>query len=219
MKTEIRYKPSFSVVFVQLQNGETITAEADAMASMDTNLGIRTRLSGGIFSALRKKIFGGESLFVNEFYVEKGNSGELVLTQNTPGDIVEYPLQQSGICLQPGAFIAYSGKIQFKTKWAGFKSWIAREGLFKLMLYGTGTVWFGAYGGVIEKNIQGEYIVDTGHLVAYEPQLKLHIQMSGGLISTFTSGEGLVSRLEGTGKVWLQTRCLPSLADWVNPLF
>jgi uncharacterized protein (AIM24 family) len=35
-----------------------------------------------------------------------------------------------------------------------------------------GTVFFGAYGGLKRKQINGDFIVDTGHLVAYESGLK-----------------------------------------------
>ena len=102
-------------------------------------------------------------------------------------------------------------------KWAGLKSWFAREGLFKLTVSGQGTVWYGAYGGLLEKEVDGDYIVDTSHLVAYEPQMKLNIQLSGGLFSSFFGGEGFVTRLEGKGKIIIQTRSLSGLADWINP--
>ena len=66
--------------------------------------------------------------------------------------------------------------------------------------------------------MDGEYIVDTGHLVAYEPQLNLNIQLAGGLFGSLFGGEGFVSRLEGKGKIVIQTRSLSGLADWVNPM-
>ena len=67
--------------------------------------------------------------------------------------------------------------------------------------------------------MKGELIVDTGHLVAYDPQMKLKLQMAGGIISSFTSGEGLVTRVEGNGKVWIQTRSLQGLGSWINRFF
>ena len=100
---------------------------------------------------------------------------------------------------------------------AGFVSGISREGFFKLEAHGPGTIWFGAYGGLVGKEIDGEYIVDTSHLVAYEPQLKLKLQMAGGIFSSFFSGEGLVTRVEGNGKIWIQTRSIGGLAGWLNP--
>lgn len=210
-------RPAFATVEIKLAPGDRFTAESDAMASMSPNVAFDTRTSGGFFTALKKKILGGESFFVNDFYLEEGSEGEVVLTQNAPGDISCVEISASSICLQPGAFIAYSGDINMGTRFAGIKSLIAREGLFKLQLGGTGKVWFGSYGGIIEKEVKGEYLVDTSHLVAYEPQLKLQVQMAGGIFSSFFSGEGFITRVEGNGKIYLQSRSLSGLASWINP--
>ena len=108
-------------------------------------------------------------------------------------------------------------ELKLKARWAGFKSWFSREGLFKLTVSGTGTLWYGAYGELLEKQVDGEYIVDTAHLVAYEPHMKLKIQLAGGLFSSLFSGEGFVTRIEGQGKITIQTRSLSGLAGWLNP--
>ena len=77
-------------------------------------------------------------------------------------------------------------------------------------------MFFGAYGGILEKEINGEFIVDSGHLVAYEPTMKLKPQLAGGIFSSFFGGEGFVTRVEGKGKIYIQTRNLSGLATWVN---
>ena len=140
-----------------------------------------------------------------------------MLAPNTPGDIRQLTLDGDAFCLQPGAFIACTPGIRLGTKWAGFASMIGREGLFKLQVSGTGTLWYGAFGALIEQEIDGQYIVDTGHLVGYEPQMKLKVQLAGGIFSSFFGGEGLVTRIEGKGKIILQTRSLGGLASWLNP--
>jgi uncharacterized protein (AIM24 family) len=61
--------------------------------------------------------------------------------------------------------------------------------------------------------------VDTAHLVAWEPQMKLKLQLAGGLFSSVFSGEGLVTRIEGTGKIIVQSRSLSGLGSWLNPKF
>jgi uncharacterized protein (TIGR00266 family) len=125
-------------------------------------------------------------------------------------------LNNGSLCLQPGAYIASTPGIKLGVRWAGFRSWFAHEGLFKLIVSGTGKVWYGAYGGMLEKEIDGEYIVDTSHLVAYEPHMKLRIQLAGGIFSSFFGGEGFVTRMEGKGKIIIQTRSMDGLASWVN---
>jgi uncharacterized protein (TIGR00266 family) len=93
---------------------------------------------------------------------------------------------------------------------------IAREGLFRLKVSGTGRVWFGAYGGIFQREIDSEYIVDTGHLVAYEPTVKVRVALAGGIISSFFSGEGLVTKLNGPGRIYMQSRSFDGLAAWTN---
>ena len=58
--------------------------------------------------------------------------------------------------------------------------------------------------------------MDTSHLVGYEPQMKLKVQLAGGILSSLFSGEGLVTRVTGTGKIVIQTRSISGLAGWVN---
>jgi uncharacterized protein (AIM24 family) len=69
----------------------------------------------------------------------------------------------------------------------------------------------------MEHSLDGELIVDTSHLVIYEPQLKLKVQLAGGLFSSFFGGEGLVTRVQGKGDIVIQTRSLQGLKSWLNP--
>ena len=217
MKVDIHGSPSFAYLDVELAPGESIITESDAMATMAADLDLKARLNGGLFSGLCKKLLGNESLFINEFTNTRSESRSITLAQSNPGDITSIDLQERMLCLQPGAYIASTSRVKLGLQWAGFVSGISREGFFRLTVSGEGSVWFGAYGGLIEKEVDGEFIVDTSHLVAYEPQLKLKLQMAGGLFSSIFSGEGLVTRVEGKGKIWLQTRSVPSLVGWLNP--
>jgi uncharacterized protein (TIGR00266 family) len=174
-----------------------------------------TGFNGGFLLGLLLKFFGGESLFVNTFKTVK-EKAQLVLTQGTPGDIQEVQLNNQTLLLQPGAFIAATAGIKIGVGWAGFASFIGREGLFRLKVSGTGTLWFGAYGGIFEREIDREYVVDTGHLVAYEPTISLKMALAGGIFSSFFSGEGLVSRVQGQGRIYLQSRSMDGLASWTN---
>nr|WP_275994270.1 TIGR00266 family protein [Argonema antarcticum] len=218
VKYEIRYKPAFAAIFVTLSPGESMTAEAGAMTSMDGQMSMKTEFSGGFFSGLLKKFLGGESLFVNVFTNQTQQTLNLVLTQSAIGDIGCIELRgEREICFQPGAYIAHSPGVKMSVQWAGFKSWLSGEGLFKLKLKGNGQVFFGAYGGITKKRINGEFIVDTSHLVAYDPGIKMNIGMAGGLIGSVTSGEGLINRLSGEGEIYLQSRSIGGLVKYLRP--
>ena len=114
-------------------------------------------------------------------------------------------------------YIASSPQVKLGVRWAGFASWFTGEGLFKLKVNGHGKVFFGAYGGLSKQNIAGEFIVDNSHLVAYSPNIKMSIGLSGGLISSLTSGEGLVNRLKGNGVIYLQSRSIEGLVQFLRP--
>ena len=132
MKYEIRYRPAFAAIFVTLDPREEITAEVGAMVSMDSDLSITTQFSGGLFPALLRKFLGGESFFVNVFKNKTSRPLNLVLTQSIIGDIGAIRLNGQTICFQPGAYIAHTPGAKMGVKWAGFASWFAGEGLFKL---------------------------------------------------------------------------------------
>ncbi len=217
MKSQINGEPSFAHIHIDLEAGESIIAESDAMASMAVDIDIQTKLNGNFISALLKKFLGDESFFINEYKNISNSPKRITLTQATPGNIKEMDLHNSSICLQPGAYIASTPGLQLGIRYAGLASFIAREGLFKLEVSGTGKLFYGAYGGIIEKQVVGEYIVDSGYLVAYEPHLKLSLRLAGGIISSITSGEGIVTKVSGNGKIQLQSRSLEGLASWINP--
>lgn len=217
MKTQINGSPCFAHIHVTLEPGEKIIAESDAMTSMSAELDMKAKSNGGFFSAIFLRFFGGESFFVNHFINNTADPKTVTLVQATPGDIKELELNGNTICFQPGAYVASTPDVKVSAKWAGFKSLIAGEGLFKLQVSGTGKVWYGAYGGLIEKEVDGSYIVDTNHLVAYPKGMKLKLQLAGGIFSSLFGGEGIVTRLEGKGKITIQSRSIDGLRNWVNP--
>lgn len=218
MQIRIDGAPAFAYLQVILEPGEAIMAESDAMASMAADLALRTQLNGGLFGALARRLFGGEAVFINRFQNNSNGPRQLTLVQPTPGDMLCRELAAGETYyLQPGAFVACDTSIKLGLAWAGLVSFIAREGLFKLSVTGPGRIWYGAYGALLEHQVDGEFIVDTSHLVAYEPGIRLRLQLAGGLFSSWLGGEGLVTRVVGRGKVVIQTRSLSGLTGWLNP--
>ncbi len=217
MEYTITGSPGFAYLDVDLDPGESLVSEAGAMSSMAADLDIRTRLNGGVFSGLAKRFLGGESLFVNEFTNSARQSRRLTLGAQIPGDIRTMELHNETFYFQPGAFLACTPGINIGLGYAGLGSFVGREGLFRLKIAGEGRVFYSSFGGILEKRISGGYIVDTGHLVGYTPGIRLRMKMAGGIFSSIFGGEGLVTRLEGEGRVLLQTRSLSGLASWLNP--
>ena len=217
MNTEVLGSFGFRYISVELNPGEEIITESDAMVSMDSGIELNVKLNGGILSAFDRAILGGESFFLNHFSNPSNQKKNLILTHALPGDIVELELKDESIFLQPGAFIAASPGVKFGLSWAGFQSFFAREGLFRLKCFGTGKLWFGSFGAIFTEQITEEYYVDSGHLVAYQPSLKIALGMAGGIASSIFSGEGIIAKLRGNGVVYIQSRSLGGMASWLNP--
>lgn len=217
MKTTIKGSDAFAYVDVELAPGETVIAEADAMSSMSADLDLRAKFNGGFFIAILRKLLVGETLFINHFSNNTQGERRVTLVQPTPGAVRCLELNNETFYLQPGAFLASTEGVKLGVKFAGLISWIAREGLFRIVVSGTGKVWYGAYGALLEKDVDGETIVDTSHLVGYTPGINLKLQLAGGIFSSLMGGEGLVTRISGKGRIVIQTRSLTGLANWINP--
>lgn len=217
MEHTIAGSPGFAYLEVDLDPGESLVSEAGAMSSMAADLDIRTVFNGGFFSGLAKRFLGGESMFVNHFTNSTREPRRVTLAAQVPGDIRLLDLRNETFYFQPGSFLACTPGIKIGVGYAGIGSFVAREGLFRLKISGTGRVFYSAFGGILEKRISGSYIVDSGHLVGYDAGIQLRMKLAGGMFSSFFGGEGLVSRLEGNGRVLLQTRSLSGLVTWLNP--
>ncbi len=215
MKYEIVGKPSYSMIKVTLENDERITAEAGAMVSMSSNISMETKARGGIFSSLKRSVLGGESFFMNTFYAE-GGKGEIFLAPTMVGDVHVMELNGETVFVRSGSYLASVGEIEIDTKWGGAKTFFGGEGLFLLKISGNGKLFVSSYGAIVEKFVEGEYIVDTSHIVAFDDSLNFKIKKAGNWKSFFFSGEGLVCNFNGSGKVLIQTRNLDAFVGWLK---
>jgi len=88
------------------------------------------------------------------------------------------------------------------------KAMFSGEGLWVYKISGIGLLWITSFGAIIRKDLaEGEkYIVDNGHLVAWNTKYVLERVASGGIISGLASAEGLVCKFTGPGVVFIQTR-------------
>ncbi len=205
-------RPDFSFLTVQLPANEKLKVEASAMATMDTNIEMKTKLRGGL-----GRFLTGESIFVNEFTAANG-PGEIGIAPGSPGDLDHVYLNGNTIYLQNSAFVACGMDVTLETKWQGLvKGFFSGESLFLIRASGTGDLWFNTFGAMMEIDVSGEYIVDTGHIVAFTEGLDYNVGRIGGYKSLFFSGEGLICRFSGEGKVWIQTRQMGAFASWVYP--
>ena len=218
MKTEILYRPSYSMAKVTLDPNENISVESGSMVAMSSNIQVETKMKGGLLKSLARSVLGGESFFINTFRAS-GGGGEIMLAPTLPGDVFTFDMTGETYLVQSGSFLASSEGVTTDTKWGGAKTFFGGEGLIMLRCAGTGTLILSSYGAIHELDlIDGEsYTVDTGHLVAFSEDIGFKIRAIGGLKSTIFGGEGLVVDLTGPGKVLMQTRSVGAFLDWLLP--
>jgi uncharacterized protein (TIGR00266 family) len=219
MEFKIEHAPVFTSLSVQLQAGEAFKAEAGAMVSMSPSVEIQSKKQGKGLGGMLKAAVGGESMFASLF-TASGGAGEVVLAPATPGDIIEFDMRGNTILAQSGAYLAGSDGLELSTQ-GSFKAMISGEGLFLQKISGNGKVFLNSFGAVFVRELApGEhYILDTGHLVAFEESASYTLKKAAkSLFSTLASGEGLVCDFVGPGKVWVQTRNLKGFAGLIASL-
>jgi uncharacterized protein (TIGR00266 family) len=205
-------QPDYALLTVKIPSGKTLKVEASAMATMDTNLKMKTKMKGGL-----GRLLTGESIFINDFTAENGDA-EIKIAPSSPGDLVHYAMNgNETFYLQSSAFVASAPSVTVNSKWQGFKGFFSGAGLFLAQVSGQGDLWFNSFGGILEIDVKDSYVVDTGNIVAFTGGLQYQVTRFGGYKSLFFSGEGLVCRFSGEGKVWIQTRKPGPMASWAYP--
>ena len=228
MQIELESRPSFGMAVVTLQSGEEITAESGAMVAMSPQVSVDTTFngtgSGGLmdflqaaFVGLVRKFLAGETMFANTFKAT-GADQQVMLAPAMSGDVVAISLDgQREITVQAGSYLASTKGIKEDLIWGGFSMLFSGEGAFFLKCSGSGELIINSYGAIEKVEVDGSYRVDTGHVVAFEGDLRYAIKKAGGWTASVLSGEGLVLEFTGKGTVWLQTRNLSALVGWISP--
>ena len=82
-----------------------------------------------------------------------------------------------------------------------------------------GKVFYTSYGAIKEIDVSpnSPVVVDNGHVVAFTAGLSYNASKVGGLGSAILGGEGIVLEFNGSGKVYIQTRNMESLATRLMP--
>ncbi len=216
MNVEILGNPDFGHVRLLLDSGESVFVESGAMSTMDDHINVEIKMLGGLLPAIGRKIFAGESLLVGR-YSSRAPGQRLSISPAIPGQVLHKTMSGERIILTPGSFMACTEGVKLATIFGGLKAMFSGEGMFFIEVTGSGDLWYNAYGAIVEKTLDGgDLIVDTGHVVAWEPSLTWGIQGMGNLMSTAFSGEGLVMKFSGSGKVWLQSRSIGGLTGWLR---
>ena len=93
MKYEILYRGAFPVIKAQLEKGEMIKAESDAMVSMSPTVDVEGSMEGGVLKGFTRML-AGEKFFFQKLTASRG-SGEVLLAPSILGDVMDVELDGS----------------------------------------------------------------------------------------------------------------------------
>ncbi|KAI9742707.1 MAG: hypothetical protein M1818_003848 [Claussenomyces sp. TS43310] len=207
----ISHRDSNTIVTIQLAFGCPLSVKPGAMIAMSPTV----HLKGSVKFSMKKMIAGGEIM-----HSTFTGPGELLLAPPALGDITNIRLS-GGEEWSVGrdAFLACTQGVVKDYKRQGLgKAFFSGEGLFVYRISGTGIMWLTSFGAIIRKDLveNERYIVDNGHLVAWNTKYVLERVASGGIISGISSGEGLVCKFTGPGTVFIQTRNPVAFTTWMS---
>ncbi len=218
MKYEIKYRPSYSLLVVNLEQGETITAEAGAMTYMTPNIEAHTRKrEKSLLGSLGLSIIGGQSFWVNDYTATNG-LGEAAFVAAPLGDIEMLEIKPGkGYVIQKSAYIASTQSVDLDIKWEGFTRGLFGQGLFMIKVSGDGNLFINTFGAIDKHTLQAgqTMIVDNFHLVAFSDTCSYKVTKFGGLKETLLGGEGLVTQITGPGDIYIQTKNLSEFVEWL----
>lgn len=212
---------------VALEAGESVFAESDAMVMMDGTLDLTGNMQGGLLSGLARRLVAGESLFTQKIVATRGQ-GDLLLSQTVPGGLHVFEVGAQEYMLSDGAFVAAETGVDIKVRTQGVGGALfgGSGGLFIMQATGKGKLCVGGFGSLFLLTIQhGQNpVIDNGHVVAWDSRLSYEVTMStsrqggmlGNLISSQTSGEGMVMKFSGTGNVLVCSRQRKGFVGWLR---
>ena len=218
MKYEVKYKPSYSMLVVNLEQGEKITAESGSMTYMNPNIDVHTRKrEKSLLGSLSLAIFGRQSFWVNDYIASKG-LGEVAFVSAPIGDLETLKIDMNhGYVIQKSAYIASTENVDLDVKWEGFTKGLFGQGLFMIKVTGDGILFINTFGAIDKHTLEPgqRLIVDNFHLVAFSHTCSYEVTKFGGLKETLLGGEGLVTRITGPGDVYIQTKNLREFVEWL----
>ena len=233
---EVDYKiigEDIQFVEIELDPGETVIAEAGTMVYMeqgityDVKMGDGSSPNKGLMDTLLSagsRLITGESLFITHFTNNGNSKSRVAFAAPYPGTIIPVDLRQirNSLIVQKDGFLcaAFGTKLSVTLNKKIGSGLLGGEGFILQKLEGDGKAFIHAGGTVIERNLTNETLrIDTGCVVAYEPQLDFDVETTGSLKSMVFGGEGLfLATIRGTGKVWLQSMPIRKLIRALSPV-
>ena len=212
---------------VSMQRGEKIFCESNAMVMMDAALELKGKMKGGLGRALMRTLANGESFF--QQHIEAvGGDGNCLLSPTLPGAMRVVDVGPTQYMLSDGAFVAATGGVELRVRTQGIGNALFGQGsgFFITETAGSGQLVVSGFGSMSTIDVEPgrEITVDNAHVVAWDSALRYDLAVAtrsgggllGSLVNSVTSGEGVVLRFSGKGKVLICSRNREAFASWMR---
>lgn len=215
---------------VSLKVGETIFCESNAMVMMEDCLDLKGKLQGGFIQSLLRKFANEESLFQQSIQAVRGD-GDCLLSVPLDGDMQILDVGGASgtqYTLSDGSFVAAHNSVDIKARMnssLGGALFGNNGGFLVMQTSGQGQVVVSGCGTLFELNVEPDkdVIIDNGHVVCWDSKLSYKLSAStsqsssflGNMFNSVISGEGMVLRFSGRGKVVICSRNRKNFLQWL----
>jgi len=216
---------------VSLRKGDQIYCESDAMVMMEATLDLKGSMNGGLGRALLRSFANGESFFQQRIEAVRGD-GDCLLSPVLPGALEVIDVGQRQYLLNDGAFVAATSgtEMRVRTQSIGNALFAQSGGFFVMETSGSGQVVVSGFGSMFQLEVSPgkDMIIDNSHVVCWDSTLHYEISvttgssggglsgMLGNLVNSIKSGEGIVLRFSGTGKIYVCSRNRDAFVEWMK---
>jgi uncharacterized protein (TIGR00266 family) len=227
--------PTFTVtgdvdpfLHVSMKQGEKIYCESNAMVMMESTLELKGRMAGGLGAALMRTFANGESFFQQHIEAVRGD-GDCLLSPTLPGAMQVIDVGQRQYMLSDGAFVAatFGVDLRVRTQNIGNAIFGQSGGFFITETQGTGQLVVSGFGSISQLEVEPgkDVVIDNAHVVCWDSALRYDISVTtggggggflGSLVNSVTSGEGMVLRFSGAGKILVCSRNRDNFVAWLT---
>ena len=215
---------------VSMRKGEKIYCESDAMVMMEEALDLKGKMTGGIFSAVMRRFANGESFFQQHIEALRGD-GDCLLSPTLPGAMEVVDIGQCHYMISDGAFVAATSDVELKVRMQNIGDALFADsgGFFVTETAGVGKLVVSGFGSMFQLDVVPgkDVIIDNSHVVCWDNRLQYKISVTtggggglggffGNIINSAMSGEGIVLRFSGTGKVYVCSRNRTAFVEWMK---
>ncbi|SDN01737.1 TIGR00266 family protein [Halogranum gelatinilyticum] len=209
MEFQIADGRSYATLEVTMDSGDRVGIDPGSMVTRSDAIRSETNASEGGLGGMLKRAVSDELEVMTTFLEAETDGSRAVLAPDYLGDIAQLDIDETGpVKVQSGGLLAWTPDVERGTARNEASNFFSSGELTVLRLGGSGTAFISAFGAVREERVTSDepLVVDEDHLLAWSEDLSVSRAKDSSIKSSLLGGEGFVTRLEGDGRVWVQTR-------------